>query len=68
VTHGEHFGDVLGYMRGDVVSATALEASELDVCLLHALRREFGFYCIELMAKPEEMVFVVGGGARLIID
>jgi hypothetical protein len=58
---GEHFGYVLEYMRDGVVSVATQEASELDVGLLRALKREFGFYCIELMAEPEEVAFVVGG-------
>jgi N-acetylneuraminic acid mutarotase len=58
---GERFGLVLEFMRDGVVSVAAQEASELDVSLLRALKREFGFYCIELMAEPEEVVFVVGG-------
>jgi hypothetical protein len=57
---GEHFGHVLEYMRDGVVSVAAQEASELDVSPLRSLKREFGFYCIELMAEPEEVVFVVG--------
>jgi N-acetylneuraminic acid mutarotase len=43
------------------VSVAAQEVSELDVSLLRSLKREFGFYCIELMAEPEEVVFFVGG-------
>jgi hypothetical protein len=58
---GAHFGDILEYMRDGVVSMAAQEASELDIGLLRALKREFGFYCIELMAEPEEAVFAVGG-------
>jgi hypothetical protein len=67
---GEHFGHVLEYMRDGVVSVAAQDASELDVTLLRALKREFGFYCIELMAEPEEVVFVVGGniGAGISIS
>jgi hypothetical protein len=52
---GEHFGHVLEYMRDGVVSVASQEASELDIGLLRLLKREFGFYCIELMA---------GGGAH----
>jgi hypothetical protein len=58
---GEHFGYVLEYMRDGVVSVATQEASELDISLLRALKREFGFYCIELMAEPEEVAFVIGG-------
>jgi hypothetical protein len=63
---GEHFGHVLQYMRDGVVSV-----AEPGVCpsvsLLRALKREFGFYCIEVVAeqpaepKLPEMAFVVGG-------
>jgi hypothetical protein len=60
---GEHFGHVLEYTRDGAVSVAAQDASELDVSLLRALKREFSFYCIELMAEPEEVVFVVGGHA-----
>jgi N-acetylneuraminic acid mutarotase len=59
---GEHFGHILEYMRDGMVSVAAQEASELDVSLLRALKREFGFYCIELTSNAEE-VFVVGGHA-----
>jgi hypothetical protein len=58
---GEHFGHILEYMRDGVVSVAAQEASELDIALLRVLKREFGFYCIELMAEKEEVVFDVGG-------
>jgi hypothetical protein len=63
---GEHFGHVLEYMRDGVVSVA--EAGALPtVSLLRALKREFGFYCIELSvegsAEPEqpEIVLVMGG-------
>jgi hypothetical protein len=58
---GEHFGHILEYMRDGVVSVAAQEASELDISLLRALMREFGFYCIELVAEPEEVVFAIVG-------
>jgi hypothetical protein len=52
---GEHFGHVLEYMRDDYVSV-----AEPGVCssvsLLRALKREFGFYCIELVAESEQVV------------
>jgi hypothetical protein len=63
---GEHFGHVLGYMRDGVVSVAGAGVHP-SVSLLRALKREFGFYCIELItdapAAPEhpEMVFVMGG-------
>jgi hypothetical protein len=63
---GEHFGHVLEYMRDGVVSVA--EPGVLpSVSLLRALKREFGFYCIELYAEQPtepvqpEMAFVVGG-------
>jgi hypothetical protein len=63
---GEHFGHVLEYMRDGVVSVVEPGAFP-DVSLLRALKREFGFYCIELcaeqpvvLAQPEAL-FVMGG-------
>jgi hypothetical protein len=70
---GEHFGHVLEYMRDGHVSVAEPGALP-SVSLLRALKREFGFYCIELYgelaAEPNqpEMVYVVGGyraGVRL---
>jgi hypothetical protein len=64
---GEHFGHVLEYMRDGHVSM-AEPGAHPSVSLLRALKREFGFYCIELcteeVAEPEqpEMVYVMGGG------
>jgi N-acetylneuraminic acid mutarotase len=58
---GKHFGQVLEYLRRGVVSAAEREASELDVGELRWLQREFGFYCIELFAEPQDVAFVVGG-------
>jgi hypothetical protein len=63
---GEHFGHVLEYMRAGVVSV-ADPGARPSVSLLRALKREFGFYCIELCAgdslEPEqpEMACVIGG-------
>jgi hypothetical protein len=63
---GEHFGHVLEYMRDGVVSMAESGACP-SVSLLRLLKREFGFYCIELVAKqkarPEqpEMAYVMGG-------
>jgi N-acetylneuraminic acid mutarotase len=63
---GEHFGHVLEYMRDGVVSV-AEPGAEPSASLLRALKREFGFYCIELVveqpAEPEqlEMAYVIGG-------
>jgi N-acetylneuraminic acid mutarotase len=58
---GEHFGQVLQYLRDGMVLVEEQDASELDVSVLRWLKREFGFYCIELMADPQEVVFTVGG-------
>jgi hypothetical protein len=63
---GEHFGHVLEYMRDGHVSV-AESGADPSVSLLRALKREFGFYCIELVAEqpaePErpEVAYVVGG-------
>jgi hypothetical protein len=63
---GEHFGHVLEYMRDGVVSVAEAGAQQ-SVPLLRALKREFGFYCIELtveaLAEPEHLgsAFVFGG-------
>jgi hypothetical protein len=59
---GEHFGHILEYMRDGVVTV-ADPGLHPSVSLLRALKREFGFYCIELLAEPEqlEMAFVIGG-------
>jgi N-acetylneuraminic acid mutarotase len=58
---GKHFGQVLEYLRDGVVSVAERDASELDVGELRWLKREFGFYCIELHADAKEVAFVVGG-------
>jgi hypothetical protein len=63
---GEHFGHVLQYMRDGVVSVAEPGACP-SVSLLYALKREFGFYCIELVAEQPaeaellEVAFVMGG-------
>jgi hypothetical protein len=66
---GEHFGHVLEYMRDGHVSV-AVAGARPSVSLLRALKRESGFYCIELCTEqpeqgpyPEQvdLVFVVGG-------
>jgi hypothetical protein len=63
---GEHFGHILEYMRGGVVSVAELGARP-SVRLLRALKRDFGFYCIELcVEQPMQihqpgMVLVMGG-------
>jgi hypothetical protein len=66
---GKHFGQVLEYLRDGVVSVAERNASELDVGELRWLKREFGFYCIELYAIPQEVAFVAGvngvGGVEL---
>jgi hypothetical protein len=58
---GKHFGQVLEYLRDGVVLVAELDASELDISELRWLKREFGFYCIELYADPQEVAFVAGG-------
>jgi N-acetylneuraminic acid mutarotase len=58
---GKHFGQVLEYLRDGVVSVAERDLSELDVGELRWLKREFGFFCIELSAGPQEVAFVVGG-------
>jgi hypothetical protein len=63
---GEHFGHVLEYMRDGVVSVADADAQP-SVSLLRALKREFGFYCIELEAEQPavpaqlETAYVMGG-------
>jgi hypothetical protein len=47
---GEHFGHILEYMRDGVVSV-AEPGAQPSVSLLRALKREFGFYSIELCAE-----------------
>jgi hypothetical protein len=50
---GEHFGHVLEYMRDGVVSVAALGTCP-SMSLLRLLKREFGFYCIEITVEEEE--------------
>jgi hypothetical protein len=63
---GEHFGHVLQYMRDGVV-AVAEPGMLPSVSLLRALKREFGFYCIELCVEQaetleqDEVAYVMGG-------
>jgi N-acetylneuraminic acid mutarotase len=63
---GEHFGHILEYMRDGVLSV-AEPGAQPSVDLLRKLKREFGFYCIDLAAEqlmePEqiEFVYVMGG-------
>jgi hypothetical protein len=70
---GEHFGHVLGFMR-DGILAVAEPGALPSVSLLRALKREFGFYCMELCAEEAvgavvpEIAYVIGGygdGPRL---
>jgi N-acetylneuraminic acid mutarotase len=60
--NGEHFSHVLEYMRDGVVSVARPRARP-DVSLLRALKREFGFYSIELCTEPEQvdMAFAFAG-------
>jgi hypothetical protein len=63
---GAHFGHVLEYMRDGVVSV-AEPGARPSVSLLRALKREFGFYCIELCVEQPmqpnqpEVALVMGG-------
>jgi hypothetical protein len=63
---GEHFGHVLEYMRDGVV-LVAEAGVRPSVSLLRALKREFGYYCIELVAEQPvelqqlETVYAMGG-------
>jgi hypothetical protein len=63
---GEHFGHVLEYIRDGYVSV-AEPGVRPSVSLLRALKREFGFYCIELVSEQaldpeqEEVAYVMGG-------
>jgi hypothetical protein len=66
---GEHFGHVLEYMRDGHVSV-AEPGARPSVSLLRTLKREFGFYSIELCTEqPEQgtcsgeadLVFLMGG-------
>jgi hypothetical protein len=63
---GEHFGHILEYMRDGVVSV-AEPGARSRITLLRALKREFGFYCMELCAEQPtqahqpEVVLVIGG-------
>jgi hypothetical protein len=61
---GGHFGHVLEYLRDGVVSV-AEPGARPRVSLLRALKREFGYYCIELYAerplRRPEMAYVMGG-------
>jgi hypothetical protein len=51
---GVHFGHALEYMRDGVVSVAEPGAFP-SISLLRALKREFGFYCIELcVQQPTE--------------
>ena len=58
---GQHFGQVLEYLRDGVVVVAEQDSSELDVGMLRWLKREFGFYCVELVAEEQEVTFAVGG-------
>jgi hypothetical protein len=67
---GEHFGHVLEYMRNGVVSAAEAGANP-SVSLLRALKREFGFYCIELFTeelKQPDASYIMGGNGDYSIS
>jgi hypothetical protein len=63
---GEHFGHVLEYMRDGVVSV-AESGARPSITLLRILKREFGFFCVELSTEQPnqphepEVVLVMGG-------
>jgi hypothetical protein len=63
---GKHFGHILEYMRDGVVAVTEPGARP-GISLLRALKREYGFYCIELCAEEPmdphqpEVALVMGG-------
>jgi hypothetical protein len=63
---GEHFGHILEYMRDGVVLVAEAGAYP-SVSLLRSLKREFGFYCIELskegLKEPDQVAIalVMGG-------
>jgi hypothetical protein len=60
---GKHFGHILEYMRDGHLSVAEPDACS-DTALLRALKREFGFYCIELYAEQvaqPEVAVVIGG-------
>jgi hypothetical protein len=67
---GVHFGHILEFMRDGVVSV-AEPGARPSISLLRALKREFGFYCIELTAEqppvPEQLeaTFAMGGTGPL---
>jgi N-acetylneuraminic acid mutarotase len=63
---GEHFGHVLEYMRDGVVSV-AEPGAHPSVSLMRSLKREFGFYCIDVVAEhtvesmEPDVVYILGG-------
>jgi hypothetical protein len=57
---GPHFSHVLEYMRDGCV-LVAEPGIRPSVDLLRALKREFGFYCIELVHERPKVAFVMGG-------
>jgi hypothetical protein len=63
---GEHFGHILEYMRDGVV-LVAEPGARPSISLLRALKREFGFYCMELCVEQPahlhqpEVALVMGG-------
>jgi hypothetical protein len=64
---GEHFGHILEYMRDGVVSM-AEPGARPSITLLRALKRKFGFYCMELcteqpMQAHQPKMALIGGRA-----
>ena len=63
---GRLFEHVLEYLRDDVVTEWQEDAGTTDMGLLRRMKREFGFYSVEVAAEKgpaagEGMAFVVGG-------
>jgi hypothetical protein len=58
---GEHFAHILHYLRNGVL-LVAEQGASTSVSLLRALKREFGFYSIELEVSFEVAhVYMLGG-------
>ena len=62
---GRLFEHVLEYLRDGEITVTQEDARIVDVGLLRRLKREFGFYSLEVVAEGpgagEGMAYVVGG-------
>jgi hypothetical protein len=60
---GEHFGQVLEYMRDGIESLAERETSALDVGMLQRLKQEFDFYCIDVV-EEHDVAYVIGGFSK----